>query len=225
VSLLDRLFETPESRGMKRLLDNAQAQVEATYGPLMKLAMSTVVAAQSTQDNLAKVFHFSVTDRPSEPQMLTLYELLYFFAHLTLRTAVGKGFSAGQVKKLQGYLGPLLASTAVDSFCLHWPEDIKAKIRGEFYEKLNDAEAEYAECHGLISSDDPLDRNTLIGRLATNCAQLWERSDRFATMAIAYAAIQSFKAMELEKLVDGVAAVIDSVDSELLERYWEQKTA
>ena len=72
----------------------------------------------------------------------------------------------------------------MDSFFRHWPENLKTKTRNEFYGKLNDAEVEYSECRGVLSPDDPPNRDTLIGRVAGNAADVWERSsDESAKMA------------------------------------------
>ncbi len=223
MSLFDKLFGTPEQRKLRRLIKDTRAEVDATYGPLYRLEIAIVSSTVSAQQNLAQVFGFSIEGQPLEPQILMFYEFLYFFSHLTLRTAVAKGFTGPQIKKLQGILGPSLASTAVDSFFRHWPEDLKTNIRNEFYAKLNDAEVEYSNCRGLLSPDDLLSRDTLIGRLAGNAAALWKRdSDELAKRAVASAATQAFRAMQLDELVGDVAAVIDTVDSELIDKFWTQ---
>lgn len=223
MSLFDKLFGRSESGRFKRLLKETRAEVDATYGPLNRLGIAIVGAAFSAQRNLAQVFGFSMEGRPSEPQILMFYEFLYFFSHVALRSVVAKGFTEPQIAKLQGCLGPLLASTAVDSFFRHWPEDLKTKMNSEVYQKLNDAEVEYAGCRGLLSPDDPLSRDSLIGRVAGNVADLWERpSDELAKMAVASAASEAFGAMQLDRLVGDVAVVIDSVDSELIARFWKQ---
>ena len=158
----------PSRRALERILARVEAEVAQTYGPLGDLGIAIVTAAWDTQQRLGPAFGFSSSGRPSMPQMLLQYELLYFFSHLTLRTAFAEGFTGAQIGKLQTFLGPLIVSTAVDSFCLHWPEDLKKKMRSEVYERLNYAEMEYAECMSLSDPDDPLNRGTLIGRLATN---------------------------------------------------------
>jgi hypothetical protein len=224
MGLFGRLFGTREARMAKRLLKDARGMVDATYGPANKLGLEIVAAASSTQQSLGRVFECGTGGPPSEPQMLTLYEFLYFFSHLALRTAVAKGFSDAQIGKLQGFLGPLLASCAVDSFCREWPEKLKARIRSEFYEKLNHAEIEYGECRGLVSEDEPLNRNTLVGRLANNVADLWERpSDDVAKLAVVSAALEAFTAAKLDELVAEVAATIDRWDSKSTQALWSHE--
>ena len=222
MSFFDKLFETPEERRVKRLIEDSRVKDETTNGPVRKLSMAITCATHKAYLNLARVFDFSKEGHPpSQPQILTFYEFMYFFMHLTLRTTVAKGFTESQINKLQGYLGPLLVWTAVESFFKNWPEELKAKMRSEIFEKLNDAEMEYSECKGLFSSDDPLNRNMLIGRLAGNAVALWERpSDESAKMAVVAAATQALSEMNLDRLVDDAKAVIDSVDSELIKKFW-----
>lgn len=223
MNLDDKPLATLDLGRLTRLLKDIEAKVEVTQGPLNRLALEIVAAAFSAQRRLADVFGFRVGGEVPIPQVLMFYEFLYFFSHVTLRTLDAHDFTEPQFRTWQTFSSPLLSSTAVDSFFLHWPEDRKAKIRSEFYEKLNDSEVEYSECRGLLSPDDPLSANTLIGRLADNVADLWERSsDQLAKMAIASAATDAFSVMPLDRLVSEVAAVIDSVDSELIERFWRE---
>jgi len=227
MNIFQRLFSDPlkeaEVEKAKRLIKDTHANVEATYGRVGNLGTAIVNAAFGAQKNLAQVFGFSVEGQPSEPQILMFYEFLYFFSHITLRTVAAEGFTEPQIKKLQDFLGPLLASTAVDSFFRHWPEDLKRKMKSNYFESLNVAEMEYSECRGLILADDPLNQSTLIGRLASNVAELWERSsDQLVKMAVASAATQAFAAMQLDRLVADVAPIIDSVDAELVGKFWKR---
>jgi len=202
---------------------NTRAKIDAVYGPVGDLGTAIVSAAFNTYQNLAQVFGFRVQGTPSEPQMLTFYEFLYFYSHIMLRTAAAKGFTQPQIEKLQGYLGPLLASTAVDSFIGHWPDDFRKRLRRDFYNGLNIAEQEYSQCRGLLSPDDPLNEDTLVGRLARNIADLWERSSNEpAKVAVATAVLKAFPAMQLDRLIAKVASVIDSVDVEGIREFLER---
>jgi hypothetical protein len=167
MSVDDKPFGTPKLASLLSLLEQSDAKVEATYGPVNTLATEIIKVAYSTQQSLADVFGFSAGGEASLPQVLMFYEFLYFFSHLTLRTLAAHDFTEPQIQKWQNVSTPLLSWIAVDSFFLHWPQDHKAKMRSEYYDKLNDAELEYSECRGLISPDDPLSENALIGRLCT----------------------------------------------------------
>jgi hypothetical protein len=222
----DEPLNTPLRQTLDQLLKQTDARVKKTYGPLGALGMAITTAAWATQRKLGRAFGFSSEGRPSEPQMLLQYELLYFFSHLALRTVVAEGFTEPQIKKLQAFLGPLIASTAVDAFCMHWPEHLKRKMRGEIYERLNDAEMEYAECtSGLLEPEDPLNGDTLIGKLAANVMSLWDRApDDPAAFDVAAAITEALVAMEFRQHVRDVSQVIDVVDVELVKEFWKRSS-
>ena len=193
------------------------------YGPPGALGLAIVEAAFSAQSDLAPVLGFSMTGTASQPQILVFCELLYFYAHLTVRSAVTSGFSEDHVRGLQGFLGPLLVSTAVNTFFRDWPDKLKDGLWNDVYEKLNDAELEYAECRGLVSAVEPLSTTTLIGRLASNVAALWERpTDSTLKAAVASASVRAFQNMGLETLLNDTALVIHLVDPSKLREFWQQ---
>lgn len=141
-----------------------------------------------------------------------MYELLCFFSHLSIRTALVTGFTEPQIANVQRFLGPLLSSTAVDTFFEHWPKELKRKIRSEFYDRLNDAEAEYAQCRGLLSHEKPFDNATLFGRLASNIADLCAKPQDHSIMtAVLVEGTKAYTGMQLDKLIADVHAVIDLV--------------
>jgi len=215
-------FDDPLQR-LERLLKDADGRFGEVYGPLVVLKMAITIAAYDTQRDLGPAFGFTTQGRPTEPQMLLQCELLYFFSHLALRSVVAEGLTETQAKKLQAFLGPWIAWTAVNAFCMHWPEHLKRKMTDEAYHKLNDAEMDYAECRGLVEPKDPLNANTLIGRLAANAMALWGRAaDDPAAFAVAAATQKAVAAMRLNELARDVARVIDLVDVEWIEDFWRQ---
>ncbi len=220
------IFGTPEERKLRDLLKEAEAETSEVYGPLGRLALGIVTASWDSYQGLAKVLGFSVEGQPTERQMLVFYELLYFFAHVTIRTAVAHQLTESQIFKLQDYLGPQLSRTAVDTFCKHWPVELKRRMAGEFFERLNDAEVEYSECRGLMVKDKPFDRESLFGRLSHNVAELWESpSDLVVMTATQTSALEAFTNMRLAKLIDDVVIVIERVDRDTLaalrDRPWD----
>ena len=67
------------------------------YGPLGNLALGIVTASWDSYQGLTKVLEFSVEGQPTERQMLVFYELLYFFTHVTIRTAVAHRLTESQI--------------------------------------------------------------------------------------------------------------------------------
>jgi len=127
-------------------------------------------------------------------------EYLYFFMHLTCRTAFQLRLTEQQIESLQAYLGPVIASTAIDSFVGHWPADVKEKVLADFYSKLNDAEIEYSRCKEVF--DGKFLGESLFMKLAWNIAELSGNPMNPATIALVVSfAIDEYKAMSLDTLV------------------------
>lgn len=114
-----------------------------------------------------------------------------------------------QTGKLQGYLGPLISSTAVDSFFGHWPEDMKERVRDEFLEKLNDAELEYSTCKELLSEKNPLTGDSLFSKLTRNVAELSGNSMNPAVLTLVISTgVDAYKGLQLDALVENVGRTL-----------------
>jgi hypothetical protein len=146
--------------------------------------------------------------KKKEAQILVFHEFVYFFMHMTMRSAFEQ-LREQQIEKLQSYLGPLISSTAVDSFFAHWPEDMREKIRDEFYEKLNDAELEYSTCKELLSEKNPLTGDSLFTKLARNVAELSGNSMNPAIlMLVITSGVDAYKGLKLDALVKNAGEVL-----------------
>ena len=70
-------------------------------------------------------------------------------------------------------------------------------------------------------SDKLFSEDSLFGRLSVNVANLMDKSSNPAVrVAIQAAAVDAFRLMEPDVLIDRVAPVIDSVDAKVLKAYW-----
>lgn len=202
---------------VEKLFRKAETETSEIYGPLGNLCGAIVTAAWSSYKGFCELLKSPVEGQPSEKQMLVFYEYVYFFTHLTLRTLVECGLNEDQISKLQNFIGPLLSRTAVDTFFRHWPLERKLRIADEFFDKLNDAEADYAECRGLMLPNSTFERESLMGRLSQNVAECWEDPlNPLVIIAAKHSAVKAFTQMSLAELVRHVAAVIDSVEPEVL---------
>jgi hypothetical protein len=162
----------------KRLLSEVERKVHLEYYPLRELGTAIVQACTNCRDNTTFLIQAPTEKERIEREILIFYEFLYFFLHMTLRHAFGL-LREPQMKKLQSYLGPVISSTAIDSYFGHWPDDLKEKMACEFYGKLNDAEIEYANCTQLDASakgEDIVGKKlkVLLGKLASNVSRLAE---------------------------------------------------
>lgn len=115
-----------------------------------------------------------------------------------------------QIKKLQSELGPLVALPTIEAFFGHWPEDLKAKIFADFYQKLNQAELDYSTCKELISKDNPITGDALFSKLARNVLELSGHSptDIVEFMLPYSLAIEAWKNMKLDKHIEAIAKIL-----------------
>jgi len=198
---------------MKRLFNETRANVNSTYGPILNVGKAIVLAMDRTQQDLAPVLGISRQNEPSEQQIELCYELLYFYSHLTLRSAVAGGLSEPQISKLQGYFVPHLAFVAVNVFFSQQSEDIKKRIESSFISDLNSAEIEYSQCNAVWSEEAPFSPTTIFGKLAKTVATLWNRpSDLILMTSVTFAAMKAYRAMQLDNKIKEVASVINLVD-------------
>ena len=148
MSLLSKLFPSSPERDLRRKFHAIQQETEQRMRPLASIGMAIIRASEDCSREM-KPFIDGDDKTRQEKKVYLFYEFVYFFMHMTMRYAFGQ-LSESQIRKLQGFLGPLIAGTAIDSFFLHWPEDLKDKMRSEFYNNLNNAELEYGTSKELL---------------------------------------------------------------------------
>lgn len=144
MSFFSKLFGGSQDRALDRLFAEAQQRVNQEYGPMGKVSLAIVTAATNFRDVIKGRIVGSDERARKQIEVFVFYELLYFYMHMTMRATAQ--LTESQITKLQAYLSPTISATAIDSYCAHWPEDLKQKMIAEFYDNLNKAESEYTEC-------------------------------------------------------------------------------
>ena len=168
---------------------------------LKKISLGIIKASHSCKKEISSMLQISDEKEKTEIEIYVFYEFIYFFMHMKLRMAFVH-LTEEQIKNMQNFFGPIISSTAVDSFFQHWPGDLKEKIQSEFYEKLNDAEIEYSTCKELFSEEKPLTGNSLFSKLAQNISSLIEDNNNTATLtAVLDVSMQEFINMKLDDLI------------------------
>jgi hypothetical protein len=167
------LFPNSPGARAEKLLHETAGAVEKLHRPIGDLALAIVSAgwkcSQSVKPHLRPVNEFA--EHPEVQEVYVFYEFLYFFLHLMNRQAHSR-LGPDRVAKLQGAVEPLIVPAAVDTFFAHWPEKFKSGIERNFFEKLNDAEMEYASCKLLFPEKRPIDDTAMCSRLAMNVSNL-----------------------------------------------------
>lgn len=193
---------------MQRIIKNAEKKVQEKLKPLGELSLSIVRGAWDCAQGMNSMLDAPDERGKKEAEMLVFYEFLYFFMHITMRMA-SMQLTEQQIKKLQDFLGPLISSTAVDSFCASWPKNLKEKIQSEFYERLNDAELEYSTCKELFGEKNRLTGNSLFSVLARNVAELSGNSMNPAVLTLVVSrTADTYAGLHLDSLVNNVGKVL-----------------
>jgi hypothetical protein len=168
------LFPNSRAGRLEKKVHDIKRRVREQRQPINDLCLSIIWAADrcaKAVQSCSKIDPKAHGGRPELQQVYIFYEFIYFFLHITNRQAHRK-LGPTLVATLQKEITPVIVPTAVDTFFAHWPETYKSGIEGTFYEKLNDAEMEYANCRGLISDASPIAESVLCGRLARNILSL-----------------------------------------------------
>ncbi len=221
MNLFSTLFGTPTEKDLKRKFKDIQKETEQRMRPLGNIGMAIIKASDYCSTEMKAFIDDDNNTRRQEKEVYLLYEFVYFFMHMTMRYAFGR-LSEPQIGKLQGSLGPIIVGTAIDSFFLHWPEDLKEKMRSEFYENLNNAELEYGTSKELLSKDEPFTGESLISKLARNVTEAIGDNMNPATMTtVVSVTINALIDIKLDQLICRVAPALDQLTDDDLATFSE----
>lgn len=173
--------------------------------PFRALGLAIIQAADQCRERMKP---FDTTDI----EMYVFYEFLYFFMHMTDRAADSQGFTNEQIEKLQQGVYPDVITAAIDSFMLHWAEELKARFRSEFYDNLNSAEIEYSTSKELMSKEwKPLSGQSLLAKLSRKVAAKMDKGHNpEVLMQATRVALEKLKEADLLKLVGDTKSILRS---------------
>jgi hypothetical protein len=157
------LFPNSPGARMETIIRETERKVDKLLQPIGDLGLAIVSAASKCTQDVEP--YFRPAKDPGLQRMYVFCEFLYFFMHLTNRQAY-QTLGSDKVGILQKAIWPGIASTAVDTFCAHWPEKFKSGIKGDFFNNLNNAELEYSSFKLLSPEKKPIDNNAMCSQLA-----------------------------------------------------------
>jgi len=213
MSIFSKLFGSSQERRIKRFFTETQERVNREYEPLGKVALAIGRAASNNRDAVKNLLLASTEKERMHQEILVFFEFVYFYMHLAMRSAFVQ-LTEPQLKKLQGYIGPVMSAVAVDSYFAHWPNDLKEKMVSEFYDKLNSAELEYSECTKTASIGQARPTlaeklQALFMKLGSNISMLsgHDEDDLAVILPVSDVALQEWKRMRLDDLIADVKSV------------------
>jgi hypothetical protein len=199
VSIFSKIFQ--------KSLAKVQKKTEREARPLRDLSLTIVNASTNCLSKIKILIKTPTEKERQHAEIFAFDELLCFFLHLTMREAFSL-MSQAEIKHLQEQLGSVIASTAVNSYFDHWPDDRKRGLTNDFYKNLNRAEIEYAECSRFDSPAPPEGRSEQIAERLFNClgdniaAVIGRKREFGRSLLIANIAIKEWTTMNLRKLVE-----------------------
>lgn len=206
MTILSKLFGRSKTEP-DRIFAEAKKHVEQEYGPMGKVGIAVMRAATNSRDAIKGQLLVPTESKRSEIEVHAFWEFVYFYMHMTMRAAAAQ-LTNERIEKLQGYLGPLVSSVAIDSYCAHWPDDLKRRMTAEFFENLNNAELEYSH-RAKAASTSPGEEGArermraLFMSLALNISKLVcdGHADIVVITAIFDNALKEWAAMDLGTLI------------------------
>jgi len=205
-----KLFGKGDSRAVK-LARKALYQGEKGSEPYRVLGFAIIEAAIRCLERV-KPF-FLPGKAKTEAHLTELYvfnEFLYFFMHMSNRAAFSEGFNEQERNVLLERLFPVLIATIIDLFAEDLPEEIKGRIRGEFYDNVHFAEIGYSTSKELVSKESkPSSRDSLLAKLSRNVgAKMDKQYNPEVLTQVTLAAFEELKKADIPKLVAGIRTAL-----------------
>jgi hypothetical protein len=186
-----------------------------------KVFENSLLCAESLKKNLEEKYGKDSKEFHSK-YIMVLFEFMYFFLHLTNRSAF-KQLGQQKRSKLLEELGPLVVHATTETLFGHWPQNLKDGIKKDFYKSLDNSEMEYAGCTQLllkIEDDTPvLDKidsgkksKSMVGLLVDNLSQIITGDiniNALFTLQIWDVVIGILKKKEIDPLVLAVSKEIE----------------
>jgi hypothetical protein len=137
-------------------------------------------------------------------------EFLYFFLHMSNRAAFSEGFNEQERNAFLEKLFPVLIATVIDLFAEDLPEEIKGRIRGEFYDNVHFAETGYSTSKELVSKEyKPLSGDSLLAKLSRNVVAKTDKEyNPEALTQVTVAAFEELKKADIPKLVAAIRTAL-----------------
>ena len=145
---------------------------EKRTAPIHALSKAILEGSLSMANSLRPSMAFQTKEENEKNWVYVLFEFQYLLFHLVSRLAA---IEVGPEKRsaLLEDIGPLVIEPTIKSVFGHWPDDLRNKIKSEYYENLANSEYEYGTCKQLLNDESVENMNdTVIWRFGKNVAQV-----------------------------------------------------
>ena len=142
-SKISRIFNKDKSN---EISDKPNNVTKEQYQQYFNISSMLILATSLSYDTIKSLIKASSIQERIDREKLIFLELIYFYLHMTMRTA-SLYLNNSEIEKLQNCIKPKICDTTINACFNNCPIDLRPKLIEEFYNKLNNAEQEYARVY------------------------------------------------------------------------------
>ena len=146
-----------------------------------KVARQVLWASYACQDAVEELYDGDSADNKINQQISILYEFVYCYLHLTMRTAFGL-LTHPQIVKLQNHIGIVISTGIIESYFASASVTTKFEMTREFFKNVDQAELEYTDI--AASPQGETDEEKAANQLASIFMRLGFRIAQFSDQPI-----------------------------------------
>ena len=176
-------------------------EIRLAASPIAELVKAILDASEYCALKVQPFLNFSEASLNRSRYICATFEFVYFFLHIMNRHALQK-LGHSRMNSLQELVGPLVATSIIETFYEDRPERDKDEVRTVFYDNLNRAELGYSNCKELVSSVDPFSKDALLSRLAWYVANLCpDPTNKPLILSIIESAFEKWRQLSLDDVL------------------------
>lgn len=181
---------------------------EKRTAPIHALSKAILEGSLSMANSLRPSMEFKTQKENEENWVYLLFEFQYLLLHLVSRYSA---IEVGPEKRsaLLEDIGPLVIEPTTKSVFGHWPDDLRNKIKSEYYENLAKSEYEYGCCKRVWENDVENMNDIVIYRFGKNVAQVMGNEYNLALILdIQHTLIKGLEIIQFNKVLNKVYSVL-----------------
>ena len=179
----------------KQIIRHAEQNARTEPAPFHALASAIILAVNQCKEGVKPLADAEAKQDPALLELRLIYEFLYFFIHMTTRSAFSEGFTHEQIDKLGQAVYRGLINFPLDSL----REDIRDLTFAELWAGLNAAEREFK----------PLIGDSLLAKLSRSVAERIGRPyNPEVMMQVTAITAKELRNVNLPKLVQATKAFL-----------------
>ena len=126
MGIFSKLFDSPEARA-KKALNDAIKSARRELDPIFGISQGIAKATGYCSEEVSPLMNFPTKEKNGESRIYVVFEFVYFFMHLTRRSAFSVLGDEGKIK-LAKELSPLIVPPIIEGLFGHWPKNPRTAL-------------------------------------------------------------------------------------------------